>query len=278
MQQRIITPHQTITTPGIYDIDNETYHSGYGISRTGIVEFMKSPLHYWERYINPNRKPVYSTKEMAFGSAFHMLILEPDLFKKSVAIVPNIDKRTTAGKAAWAMHQAESYGKIILEDIDYQALLNMYDRVMGNTSARALIENGQYERSIYYIDQASQTLCKSRPDILHQNYTTDLKTANDASMMGFKYDIVKYGYHIQAAMIFDGVEQVLKQKMDEFVFIVVEKTPPYAFAIHFLDLETIDIGRQIYRKKLIQIKECTSSNVWPSYESHVISLSNSLIH
>ena len=33
--------------PGIYSISNEDYHNGPAISRSALMEFRKSPYHYW---------------------------------------------------------------------------------------------------------------------------------------------------------------------------------------------------------------------------------------
>lgn len=259
--------------PGIYDIDNETYHEGNGISKTGIKEFMKSPMHYWERYINPERKKQNKTQQMTFGSAFHIKVLEPHLFDSEVAIIPSgIDRRTKAGKSEWDQFQSESENKIVISESDHEVLNIMADKIMQNPTAKNLIEGGQYERSIYYNDDDSGMLCKTRPDILHKYFIADVKTAADASFNAFQRDLFNYGYHLQAAMCFDGVSKILEREMQEFVFIVIEKTPPYAVAIYALDHDSIQFGKERYRAELIKIKNCIDNAEWPGYESRVISL------
>lgn len=261
------------TSPGIYDISSETYHGGAGISRTKLCEFVRSPYHYWHRYVRHDREPIKPTAAMEFGSAFHLLILEPHLFHEKVAVAPEgLDRRRTADKAIWAQFEAESIGKILIKGEDYQHMQNMANSLWDNAAARALIEGGQYERSIYYIEKNSGTLCKTRPDILRNNFIADLKTADDASFHEFQKDMVKYGYHLQAGMCFDAAEEVLKTKLAEFVFIPVEKTPPYAVAIYPIDIESINVGRRTYQTKLMQLNECHANNVWPSYESRIITL------
>lgn len=259
--------------PGIYDISNDAYHNGPGISRTAIREFIKSPFHYWYRYVRPDREPATRTSDMEFGAAFHTLVLEPHLFTKTVAVSPmGLDRRRTADKAIWAQFEAESIGKTLLKGEDYQHMQNMANQLWSNPVARALIEGGQYERSIYYVEKNSGRLCKTRPDILRNNFIADLKTSDNASFNHFVRDLVTYGYHIQAGMSFDAAEAVLKTKLAEFIFIVVEKTPPYAVAIYPFDTESIDAGRRLYQNKLIQLNECEQNNVWPSYESRIITL------
>lgn len=42
--------------PGIYEIENEDYHNSNGLSRSALLTFRKSPLHYWDEYKNENKK------------------------------------------------------------------------------------------------------------------------------------------------------------------------------------------------------------------------------
>ena len=65
--------------PGIYyDISNDEYHSGIGISKSGLDLIAKSPAHY-KAVVDGlvKREP---TKAQSLGTAFHELLLEPELF------------------------------------------------------------------------------------------------------------------------------------------------------------------------------------------------------
>lgn len=65
--------------PGIYyGISNEDYHSGASISKSGLDLIAKSPAHY-KAVIDgiTVREP---TKAQSLGTAFHEMLLEPDLF------------------------------------------------------------------------------------------------------------------------------------------------------------------------------------------------------
>ena len=65
--------------PGIYEnISNEDYHGGEGISKSGLDLIAKSPAHY-KAVIDgiTVREP---TKAQSLGTAFHELLLEPELF------------------------------------------------------------------------------------------------------------------------------------------------------------------------------------------------------
>ena len=72
---------------------NEQYHSSAGISASGLkLIYKKSVYHYLKR------KP-FESAAMAFGSAVHAAILEPDTFFDQYHIMPTIDRRTKKGNA-----------------------------------------------------------------------------------------------------------------------------------------------------------------------------------
>jgi exodeoxyribonuclease VIII len=66
-------------TPGIYDnIPNAEYHGGAGISNSGLAIIRRSPLHFRARQLAANDNE--PTAAQAIGTAFHALLLEPQLF------------------------------------------------------------------------------------------------------------------------------------------------------------------------------------------------------
>lgn len=65
--------------PGVYaDLTNSAYHSGPGISKSGLDLIARSPLHYRAALDAANDSG--PTLAQLIGSAFHSLVLEPHLF------------------------------------------------------------------------------------------------------------------------------------------------------------------------------------------------------
>lgn len=74
--------------PGIYDnITNHDYHTGPGISKSGLDLVAKSPAHYYhaKNAANDNEPTV----AQAFGTAFHSMLLEPGEFQKTYVVELN---------------------------------------------------------------------------------------------------------------------------------------------------------------------------------------------
>jgi exodeoxyribonuclease VIII len=98
---------------GIYaGISNDAYHGGPGVSKSGLDLIARSPLHYWTRYLDPQRTPTEPTPSMRLGTAIHTAVLEPGEFAKRHHVAPVVDRRTKDGKAAWeaALAAAEDAG------------------------------------------------------------------------------------------------------------------------------------------------------------------------
>jgi exodeoxyribonuclease VIII len=264
--------------PGIYDITNEEYHFSEGISRSGLMTFSKTPRHYWNQYLKEDREPEKSTPAKEFGAAFHPYILEPHLFKRDFVYEDmKVDKRTKKGKEYIKKFTEDNVGKTILTYDEYQTLLGMVNSINADPFILELIQKASYEKSIYWIDPDTGVLCKCRPDILHEIganvvIVCDLKTTINASEKAFQRSVYNYGYHVQAAMISEGIKAQMNRQVDEFIFIAVEKLKPYLTAIYFLDKNAIEKGREEFKKLLVQYKECLEKNNWPGYEQKYITL------
>jgi len=58
----------------------------------------------------------------------------------------------------------------------------------------------------------------------------------------------------------------------DFVFVCVEKAPPYAVAIYALDQAAIDLGRMEYQRDLLLVRQCEESGIWPAFGDEVTTI------
>ena len=68
-------------------MNNEEYHSSPEISKSDLDAAAKSGVHFLHKKEGPKSKP---TPAMRIGSAFHALILEPDVFENEFIYKPEI--------------------------------------------------------------------------------------------------------------------------------------------------------------------------------------------
>ena len=260
--------------PGIYlDIPNEQYHREIdALSSSGLRLLDRSPAHYREAMENPPEP----TPAMALGSAFHSLMLEPDTFDDNFAVAPDINRRTKAGKEAYAAFEAENKGKAVILPDDFDQIRAMKIAALKSETVRGIFSSMHTERTIIWNDPLYGFACKCRPDIENPaiEFLWDLKTCVDASPDGFSRDAARFGYHLQADWYLTGANVAHGRTVyRNFGFICVEKSPPYAVQVYVADAEFMNAGKEknsILRNKY---ELCLRGNKWPGYPDRVVPLS-----
>lgn len=254
--------------PGIYfDLDNEAYHSGPGVSKSGLWTIQtKSPAHY--RYAEREANAAFD-----FGTAAHTAILEPNAFEDQVFRGPD-DRRGNKWKDAAEF--AASEGKMILTSGDYDAVLALRDTVHADAWINSIITGGKpvIEASGYTIDEVTGELVRVRPDFYREDLgiILDLKTTTSAHPDAFARSVVDYGYHAQEA-IYSDTWRALGKPVDGFVFLAVEKKSPYAKGVYELPPSIVEEGRALMRQALDTYASCRANDSWPAYGDGVQELS-----
>jgi exodeoxyribonuclease VIII len=246
--------------------------------------------------------PQEPSEDMVLGSAFHKIVLEPETFDKEFMIMPHFDRRTKEGRLGYEnlMNKAQGNAITLITKEQYDTICGMRDSIMANPYARKLI-NGNIEQSMYFTDDLTKVECKCRPDVWkllkgkeevvpahidkyadwdgniieeevaeHINkqadrvVITDLKSAKSVMPNDFMRDCVKYHYDLQTAMYRDGASKVLGVPKDniDFVFIAVEKKPPYLLNIMQADTYVIQKGEADFREYIGTYKECKADGVF----------------
>lgn len=266
-----------MTNPGII-IPNDDYHKDTSrVSKSGLDLVNRSPAHYWERYLNPNPAPRQEKEWQKTGGALGCAVLEPDEFPLRYVVFDDTEickeiggkrPRTTVKYEEWHKLEIPKYaGKIILEPEYYTQLITMRDKVRAHPACKTILANGVSERTFYFKDPETGVACRIRPDWLADRigYLADVKTTENASPEAFGRSAHKFRYHVQDPFYTDGMREngfVSKG----FLFICVEKEPPYNVAVYFVPPEVEKIGRAEYKANLYTFAACTNSNKWPGYE------------
>jgi len=244
----------------------EAYHSGKGESRSLILEALRSAAHYASARETPRGDP---TPAMIVGAATHTAVLEPDRFGARYEIEPDDHaRRNSNAYKAWA--GAVDPTKEILKPEEGGLVRRMAQEIRSKPVASRLLDGGIPERSYYWTDPKTGLLCRCRPDWLREDdrVIVDLKTAKDASFRGFKRATEEHKYHMQAAFYLDGIKAVTGHE-HSWVFLVVEKSDPFAVAYYSLSKMDIEDGRALYRHGLSIIAEARKTGLWDGYPQEV---------
>lgn len=251
------------------DLSNADYHSGEGISKSGLDLIHRSPLHYWSRYLDPEREEEEPSKALRLGSAIHGAALEPEKFGEEFAVAPKCDRRTKAGKASYADFVLDSAGKTVLTADEGELVRRVAESVRAHPTAAFLLGEGRPELSAFWRDEKTGELCRCRPDWAREGLLIDLKTTQDAGYHGFRRSAWQFRYHVQAAFYLDGWAAAGNEPAQSFVFIAVEKTPPFAVAVYYASEDMVRLGREEYRADLDLYAACRKADQWPGYPTDI---------
>lgn len=249
-------------------LTNAEYHARPEVSKSGLDMVHRSPLHYWNRYLNPDRIVEAPTEAMTLGSALHTRVLEPHLFDDEYAVAPHCDRRTKEGKMIWADFEEGAAGKTLLKADDALRIAGMADAVRKHKAASFLLTMpGKAEQSYFWTDVETGEECKCRPDwhSADGRIIVDVKTTEDGSPGKFlRSSVLGWRYHVQAAFYMQGLPSA-----EVFLFLVVEKKPPFAVAVYSLPQKLIDRGLAEAHDDLSLIASCRATSLWPSYSEEI---------
>lgn len=248
----------------------DEYHRHPAVSKSHLDFVAKSPLHYWARYVDPDRVIPEPTPAMVLGSAVHSAVLEPENFSRDFVVAPEgINRRTNAGKEEWAAFEASAKDKRVLTAEQVELVRAIAASVHAHPAAKAVFSlEGLAERSYSWVDETTGEQCKCRPDwhSADRRIIVDLKTTEDASAENFARSIAKWRYHVQAAWYLRGLGA------EQFLFVAVEKTPPYATAVYAATPAMVAAGERVADRDLAVLAECRAKNHWPSYSDQIVTL------
>lgn len=261
--------------PGIYtDLSNEDYHQSAGVGSSKLRVIQRTPAH-----LKGGERKESDAKEQ--GTLIHTAILEPERFEKTTA---TCDARR--GTKAWkaAAEKAEEDNKTLYKSEPVEIALKVRDAVHRKPDISRLITlpDAMIEHSAYAVDFETSLLLKVRPDLVSiaENLMLDIKSTVSADPVKFGYSIGDYGYHFQAAMYLDVWQQArdqapdewLKARVSRFLFLALEKEPPFECALYEQDALSYDEGYLLYRKCAAKFAECQANDNWPGYPSGVVKL------
>ena len=221
--------------------------------------------------------PKASTPAQILGSAFHSATLEPEKFDDEFAVKPDeIDgqgPRTKHYKEAFEIMQKNEPDKSWLAPSDYDLVMDMAASALDHpilrthmSESRSIIEGtGRFEME--------GAKCKVRPDLYNPlaGVVLDLKSTLDASPKGFAKSVRQWGYTFQACWYMHGL-RLIGEKPRQFIFLAVEKFPPFLTAAYTITASEIDKQLGNMEKAWQLWANCENSGIWPGYTDEITTL------
>ena len=214
--------------------------------------------------------PFKSTPDMDFGSAVDTLLFDgiTEMHRQFAMKPAGMSLSTTAGRQFKKDHKGK---KIVPAHEVYSTAL----AVLMDPVAADILDRGVFQLSAVAQDPDSQLWCKTRPDIMVEDYEGDyehislchlydLKVTGVFELHAWTRIAYRLKYHWQAALYCDVMTAASGIPHDRFSFIVAENKPPHHVAVREMPASDIELGRIGYQKALRQVKKCHDSGRWPT--------------
>jgi len=272
--------------PGIYDVPEQEYHDGPGISQSSLKHIDESEFHYQYAKLNP----IIPTADMNFGSLYHCVCLQPELLDDLVVYGPDCERRAKADKEAWAVfwNAPENKNKVKVDVNGYVLGLDKYLKITKSSfsigtakemrlaleahpdASQALYCDGAFEKSLYSVDSETGILKRCRIDKIPAtgNALVDLKSIVSATSHGISKAVAERYYYVQGAWYLD-IANELGLDRDLFVFVFQEKVKPYHVRVMQLSGSDIEYGRNKYRKWMEKLSTAINTDTWPGYHDGI---------
>lgn len=246
----------------------QDYLSAPGIASHMLDWFQKSAAYYRDMVngdIEQEREDY-----LDLGSAVHSILLEnrrihevkPATYTNEKGEVKPWNGNSNTCKA-WLAEHANALVLTQAQDEWCDAVQAM---VLADSRCSRIMIAGKPEVSFYSFDPHLHVKLKARPDWcnLDDGIFANVKTTVDASTESLSRQILKYRWHVQAAMakrcaLANGC------KFEDYYIIAIEKSTPPRLNVRRLSLTAIDRGMQLLEKNLEGINLCVSTEEWPDY-------------
>lgn len=282
-----------IVTPGAYlNVPMAAYHGqpcdGFSVSSSGLRTIYNQSLkHFWNgSTLNPEREDIEQTEFIVLGRAAHHLLLGEADFNSYFKVRPTSyvnekgETKPWSGNATvcktWQAERALE-GLTVLKPEQVEQVKGMAKSLSEEPIVQGGILNGYIEVSMFWKDAKTGIWLKSRPDVIPNasGDVADLKCVSDVSNDGISKSLGERGYNQQAALVREGMQEVLNLEMQHFTLVYVEQKKPNC--VRFDEVDPLDIvggddaftgervigGHEENHAALRLLKRALDTDYWP---------------
>jgi exodeoxyribonuclease VIII len=199
---------------------------------------------------------VEESDAMRFGTALHTAILEPHKFQETVAVRPQVDRRTKEGKAIAEAFDSQNQGKVIISQGDSEVIAKITASVADIPLASKMLLDYEAEYTIRH--ETNGLTMKGRLDLvsIEDNSILDVKTTKSASPREFSADCIRFGYDVQLlhyAMLLGSLTKL--EQFPRIHILACENNTGEAVLYDVTDMVNSDTTMARYQRALDTAKE-----------------------
>lgn len=250
----------------VKNLPEAEYHARTELSSTGARLLLESPAKFKYRQDNPQP----GKRDYDIGHAAHSKVLgigSELVGYPAEHLTPSGNVSTKAATVEWAEDQRAA-GLVPVSPADIAKVDAMAESVLAHPIARGLLEApGERELSVFTEVEGVPT--RARIDALTDGIGIDLKTTRkNADADSFGREAADLSYHVQQAWYWQALaaEGVA---LERFLFIVVEKAPPYLVGVNELDVIFRDMGDTAAEEARRRYLHGIETGEWPGYSDDI---------
>jgi len=230
----------------------------------------QSPLH--AKHAHPRLNPHHVEEEAEIfdrGSAAHSLLLEGD---DRMVECPFNDWRTNAAKDMRDQVRLEGKLPLLPKHIGpVRKMVEIAKSFLAKSELELQIEDCFAERTVIW--QAAGIWKRARFDLQVRNrpILLDYKSTETADPLSFSRQIIAMGYDVQSAHYLEAFDVMDTYPITEpiFIFLVQERSEPFACSLVGVDPMMLDLGQQKCEFASKLWKQCLDSGKWPGYPKQI---------
>ena len=247
------------------NMSESEYRSLPALNASRFKAFHRSPFHFF------NQREVETTEAMRVGTAIHTALLEPSQYSSSIGYLPDVDGRTSEGKAIKKAFEEKYAGMTILKAVSEPIVERAVIAVQYSNEWRAIkaVESMRYEQVL--MCELHGIACKARLDLIdvENGIIRDIKSCDDASIERFRYTVKDRLYWLQAGFYTLMAEKAFDRPF-KFEFIAVETSDPSTALFHAVDDEELARWKVLVDILLLKYTDCKNADTWPKAENSVL--------
>lgn len=263
----------------------ESYHAREEFSASQIMQARKSGWEFKKRVLlgegeqNKSQKLGSMAHELVYENKLHLAAVMPE-FSPYTVEVPGVRAGTTKKKAITKKAQEQDWlernkEKIVVSQTDFEKLTGMKEAIEADELVKSLLYgNWEIEKGFRYFDEVHQVACRFRADRLSFEHgaVIDFKTTQNGSRYAFKRSAERYGYYVQAAHYWLGLERLYPGEFKKFIFIAQDNSFPYTCGVYEMSDADFMIGLNERSRLLEKIVCWKKENYYPGYTEAITPL------
>lgn len=266
-----------ITEPGVYELDEATYHRDpvpWGsLSNSGAKMLLPPGCPALFRYWTDNPRPPKKAYDLGHAAHRQVLGVGPEIICVDAA-----DWRTKA--AQQRRGRAHEIGAVPLLVADYERVQAMAAALRAHPFAGLLLDpdGARVEQSLFWADPDTGVTRRARLDVIRRlpdgrTVVVDYKSTVSAQPEACSKAMHSYGYYRQGAWYLDGATTLCLADEDAaFLLVWQEKEPPHLVTVTQPNQFALNLGRDDSRRALETYADCVAAGHWPGYAEDIIPL------